>query len=265
MTDDRLSNALSNLLELVSKLRAPDGCPWDAMQTDSTIKIYLLEEVYEVLDAIEKGSPEEVCRELGDVLFHIIFLAHLANERGEFDLAEVMEKITEKMIKRHPHVFGNIIVEGPSDVSDNWQRIKMEEKGESKTARFPLQDVPIDLPALLRTHRISERASVLGFDWRGKKDIWDKVKEEFTELGETMRDNDKDRIGEEIGDLLFSLVNMARHWGLNGELLLRNANQKFLKRFQEMEKILKESGTNLEDATPVEMNLAWEKIKAKKE
>jgi tetrapyrrole methylase family protein/MazG family protein len=265
MTDERLSNALTDLVKLVSKLRAPDGCPWDAIQTDSTIKIYLLEEAYEVLDAIEKGSPQEVCRELGDVLFHIIFLAHLAKERGEFDLTEVMEKITEKMIKRHPHVFGDTIVEGPSDVSDNWQKIKIEEKGESNTHLFSLQDVPAALPALLRTHRISERASVLGFDWQGKKDIWDKVKEEFTELGETLNDSDKDRVGEEIGDLLFSLVNMARHWGLNGELLLRNANRKFLKRFREMEKMLKESGTNLEDATPLEMNLAWEKTKSKNE
>ncbi len=265
MTDDRLLNALSNLVALVSKLRAPDGCPWDAVQTDSTIKIYLLEEVYEVLEAIEKGSPEDVCLELGDVLFHIIFLARLANERGEFDLADVMEKITEKMIERHPHVFGDTIVEGPSDVSDNWQRIKMEKKRQSDTHPSPLQDLPANLPALLMTQRISERASVVGFDWQGKEDIWDKVKEEFAELGETLRNDDKDRVGEEIGDLLFTLVNMARHWDLNGELLLRNANQKFLKRFQEMDKVLKKSGTNLKDATPAEMNLAWEKIKAKEQ
>jgi tetrapyrrole methylase family protein / MazG family protein len=261
MNKDALSEALSNLVNLALRLRGPDGCPWDALQTDSTIKIYLLEEAYEVLDAIERGLPEDVCQELGDTLFQIIFLAILAGERGEFDLVEVIEKITEKMIKRHPHVFGNASVDGPAEVSENWQKIKMTEKGASKSPASLLQDVPVNLPALLRAHRLSERASKVRFDWAGRKEIWDKVKEEFEELKETLKGNDKERVGEEIGDLLFSLVNMARHWGLNSELLLRDANQKFLKRFQEMEKELGRSGIDLDLASPHEMNQAWEAIK----
>jgi tetrapyrrole methylase family protein/MazG family protein len=261
MNKDALSEAVSNLINLALKLRGPDGCPWDALQTDSTIKIYLLEEAYEVLDAIERGSPEDVCLELGDLLFQIIFLTILANERGEFDLVEVIEKITEKMIKRHPHVFGDASVDGPAEVSENWQKIKMTEKVGPKSPSSLLQDVPVNLPALLRAHRLSERASKVGFDWEGREEIWDKVKEEFEEINETLTGDDKDRVGEEIGDLLFSLVNMARHWGLNSELLLRDANQKFLKRFQEMEKELERSGIDLSRASSNEMNQAWEEIK----
>ena len=261
MSKDSLSKSLSNLVELVSRLRGPDGCPWDAQQTDSTIKIYLLEEAYEVLDAIDRGSPEDVCLELGDLLFQIIFLVSLASERGEFDLVKVIEEITEKMIKRHPHVFGNASVEGPLEVADNWHKIKIEEKGGSRVSFSLLQDVPANLPALLRAHRLSDRASKVGFDWEGRKEIWDKVKEEFEELNETLTKDDKDRVGEEIGDLLFSLVNMSRHWGLNSELLLRNANQKFLKRFQEMEKRLEKSGIDLNRASSHEMDRAWEDIK----
>lgn len=263
MNKDALSEAVSNLISLALRLRGPDGCPWDALQTDSTIKIYLLEEAYEVLDAIESGSPDDVCLELGDLLFQIIFLVILASERGEFDLVKVIEKVTEKMIKRHPHVFGDASVDGPADVSENWQRIKMSEKGGPKSPSSLLQDVPVNLPALLRAHRLGERASKVGFDWEGREEIWDKVKEEFEELNETLTGNDKDRIGEEIGDLLFSLVNMARHWGMNSELLLRDANQKFLKRFQEMEKELDRSGVDLSRASSDEMNRAWEEIKDK--
>jgi MazG family protein len=263
MNKDALSEAVSNLISLALRLRGPDGCPWDALQTDSTIKIYLLEEAYEVLDAIERGSPDDVCLELGDLLFQIIFLVILASERGEFDLVKVIEKVTEKMIKRHPHVFGDASVDGPADVSENWQRIKMSEKGGPKSPSSLLQDVPVNLPALLRAHRLGERASKVGFDWEGREEIWDKVKEEFEELNETLTGNDKDRIGEEIGDLLFSLVNMARHWGMNSELLLRDANQKFLKRFQEMEKELDRSGVDLSRASSDEMNRAWEEIKDK--
>lgn len=261
MTDERLSGAISALYGLVSRLRDPSGCPWDLMQTDSTIKMYLLEEAYEVLDAIENGSPEEVCQELGDLLFQIIFLADLAKERGEFDLEEVMEKITEKMIRRHPHVFGSMRVNSSSEVSDNWERIKKEEKGGFKSPSSLLDEVPVSLPSLLRAHRLSDRASKAGFDWAGREEVWDKVKEEFDELAEVLTDRDKERVGEEIGDLLFSLVNLARHWGLNAEHALRDANQKFIKRFREMEEELKAEGMELSESSPHEMDLAWEKIK----
>ena len=264
MNNDKPSRTLSALLDLVSRLRGPKGCPWDVQQTDSTIKMYLLEEAYEVLDAIEKGSPEDVCQELGDLLFQIIFLVSIAQERGEFDLEEVIEKITEKMIKRHPHVFGDTIVNGPSDVSYNWEKIKQEEKGEFTSPSSLLQNLPINLPALLRAHRLSDRASKVGFDWAGRAEIWAKVREEFDELADTLTERDNERIKEELGDLLFSLVNLARHWGMNSEHLLREANQKFIKRFGKMEKELKSAGIEISEATPYEMNHAWEKTKAKK-
>ncbi|MBW2609561.1 MAG: nucleoside triphosphate pyrophosphohydrolase [Deltaproteobacteria bacterium] len=261
MSKDRLSRALSNLAGLVSRLRGPNGCPWDAMQTDSTVKMYLLEEAYEVLDAIETGSPEDVCQELGDLLFQVIFLTSLAEERGEFDLEEVLEKITEKMINRHPHVFGEASVGSPEEVSENWEKIKNAEKGDPKVSSSLLQEVPVNLPALLSAHRLSYRASKVGFDWEGREEIWGKVKEEFEELNKTILNSDEEGIEEELGDLLFSLVNLARHWGLNAERLLRRANQKFIKRFREMEEELKSTGTELDKATPDEMNRAWEKIK----
>ncbi len=264
MNKEALSEAISNLIGLALRLRGPGGCPWDALQTDSTIKLYLLEEAYEVLDAIERRSPGDVCLELGDLLFQIIFLVILAGERGEFDMVEVIEKVTEKMTKRHPHVFGNVRVDSPADVSENWQRIKMAEREGCDSRSSLLQDVPVNLPALLRAHRLSERAARVGFDWEGREEIWKKVKEELGELEEVLTAKDSDRVGEELGDLLFSLVNMARHWGLNSELLLRDANQKFLKRFQKMEKELERSGVNLSKASSSEMNLAWEEIKDKK-
>jgi len=263
MSNDRLNSALSALTGLISRLRGPDGCPWDAQQTDSSVKMYLLEEAYEVLDAIETGSPEEVCQELGDLLFQIIFLARMAQERGEFDLAEVMEKITEKMINRHPHVFGQVTVDSPEEVSDNWEKIKKTEKVVPKEVSGYLQEIPVDLPALLRAHRLSYRASKVGFDWENREATLDKVKEEFEELNRCNLDKDMERVGEEFGDLLFSLVNLARHWGFNAERLLRDGNRKFIRRFRDMEEELKASGIELHDATPEEMDRAWEKIKVK--
>ena len=262
MNKDRLSEALIDLSELVTRLRRPDGCPWDALQTDLTIRTYLLEEAYEVLDAIERGSPEDVCDELGDLLFQILFLADIAREKGEYDLIKIMDKITGKMIKRHPHVFGDTNVSGPSEVCYNWEKIKKEERNGLKSQALLLREVPANLPALLRAHRISSRASKAGFDWAGKEEIWDKVKEEFGELSKAVSEEDEKGIEEEIGDLLFSLVNLSRHWGLNAENLLRNANQKFIERFQGMEEDLKAAGVDLDEATPQEMDMAWEKIKA---
>ena len=263
MSKDRLSTALSALWELVARLRGPGGCPWDAEQTDSDIKMYLLEEAHEVLDAIEKESPDDVREELGDLLFQIIFLCSLAEDRGEFDLADVMEEIGDKMIRRHPHVFGVEKVNSPSDVSQNWERIKRKEKGDSGSASGSLRDVPLDLPALLRAHRLSERASKSGFDWKRREEVWDKVKEEFDELSEVISTGDRERVGEEVGDLLFSLVNLTRHWDLNAEDVLRQANRKFIKRFSDMEGELEASGVKAGEATPEEMDRAWEKIKAR--
>jgi tetrapyrrole methylase family protein / MazG family protein len=262
MTSERLSGAVSALNDLVSRLRGPGGCPWDAIQTDDSIKMYLLEEAYEVLDAIDSKSPGDVCEELGDLIFQIFFLSALAGERGEFELAQVIEGITEKMIRRHPHVFGETTVRDHSEVSDNWDKIKREEKKEYKSPSSRLKDIPLNLPALLRSHRLSERASKVGFDWTGRDEIWEKVKEEFEELTRAVNDKDEKKTWEEMGDLMFSLVNLARHWGFNSEQLMLSANRKFIKRFELMEMELSASGSDMDKAGPEEMNRAWEKIKS---
>jgi len=228
MDKDDLSRALIALYELISRLRGPDGCPWDARQTDSSIKMYLLEEAYEVLDSIERGSPDDVCQELGDLLFQILFLAGLAEERREFDLKDVMERIREKMINRHPHVFGTVQVNGPGQVAENWAEIKKKEKGAPETLSSLLQSIPTNLPALLRAHRLSERASSMGIDRPNPEDIWGRVEEKFEGLRKTILEGDKKRAGEKIGDLLFNLVELARDMGLNAEHLLRHINQEFI-------------------------------------
>jgi len=261
MDINRSADAIRSLVKLVARLRGPGGCPWDAEQTDDTIKIYLLEEAYEVLDALEGVSPREVCSELGDLLFQILFLAQLASERGEFDFNEVVEGITEKMTRRHPHVFGDTKVDGAEDVASNWVKIKRKETGRPKSTSFLLQSVPSDLPALLRAHRLSERASKVGFDWADREEIWAKVQEEFEELESAIHHGDQEGIVEEMGDLLFSLTNLARHSGVNAENILRKGNQKFLERFEKMEARLADSGTGLEEATLDQMNRAWEDVK----
>lgn len=256
---DRLCKALISLVYIMERLRGPNGCPWDAKQTDDTVKIYLLEEAYEVLDAIDKHDPESVCEELGDLFFQIIFLSHMAREREEFDLLDVLERIRDKMIRRHPHVFGDKKVKDADEVVDNWARIKMKEKGDFYNNI--LDSVPSALPALLRAHRLSERAARVGFDWKNKDEIWEKVKEEFHELTEAIKKENKDKVEEEMGDLLFSLVNLARHWGLNAENILRKTNSKFIERFKKMQDRLRKDGIDIKEATIEQMDMAWEKIK----
>ncbi len=235
MDPDRLSRAVEALADLVAKLRGPGGCPWDAKQTDSTIRLYLLEESYEVLDAIERSGPSDVCQELGDLLFHILFLARLAEERKEFDFTDVVERITEKMIRRHPHVFGQGRVDTAEDVADNWALIKKEEKTVSGDASSLLNDVPMNLPALLQAHRLSERASRASHDSQNADDAWDKVVEGFKGLKAAVDSRDRDLFDREMGAHLFCLVTLARLWGGNSEHLLRAANKEFKARFEKTE------------------------------
>jgi len=261
MDHTELDNAVNALADLVARLRAPDGCPWDAKQTMHTVRLYLLEEAYEVTDAIERGVGEEVCSELGDLLFQVVFIAYLGEERGEFDLVKVIEKIVEKMIRRHPHVFGNVRVKNVEEVAANWAKIKETEKEFKEESRSFLNHVPANLPALQRAHRLSERASKVGFDWPDKESIWEKVEEETSELREAIEKEDPERVGIELGDLLFSLVNLARRWELNAEDVLRVTNRKFIRRFELMERELSASGKGLRESTPEEMDRAWNKIK----
>ena len=201
--------------------------------------MYLLEEAYEVLDAIERDIPEEVCHELGDLLFQIIFLASIGEDKNEFDLLEVMERIEEKMIRRHPHVFGQAKVESAEEVSENWQKIKKGENGGARSAASLLQGVPQALPALLRTHRLCERASSSDFPPPDQGKDWSRVEEDFRELGRSLSEKNTSEIGEKVGRLLFDLANLSRHWGLNAEHLLRVTNQKFLERFNDQDGALK--------------------------
>jgi tetrapyrrole methylase family protein / MazG family protein len=264
MDSDRLSRAVIALVELVRRLRGPGGCPWDAKQTDSSIKMYLIEEAYEVLDAIEKKSPHEVCQELGDLLFQIVFLARLAEERKEYGFEDVIEMINEKMIRRHPHVFGDVRVESAEEVAVNWAKIKQGEKtGDSEKGLSSLHGVPGGLPSLLRAHRLGERASKAGLDWRSPEEIQAALKETWLELEKASGEENAEKIGKEIGTLLFHLVQLARHRGLNAENLLRGVNQDFLHRFAAMERELKASKIEPEEATVDQMNEAWKKAKDK--
>ncbi len=256
---EKLCNALLSLLNIMERLRAPDGCPWDAQQTEQTLKVYLLEEAYEVVDAIEKEDPEALCEELGDLLFQIVFLTQLAKEKRRFTFLDVLERIRDKMIRRHPHVFGNKKVRDAQEVADNWAKIKRQEK--KQDPEKVLDSVPSSLPALLRAHRLSERAAKFGFDWEGKEQVWEKVKEEFLELKTAIDKQDSTKVKEEIGDLIFSLVNLSRHWGFNAEDILRDANSKFIDRFSKMMLSLREKGIDIEKASIEQMDQIWEEIK----
>ncbi|MBW1771975.1 MAG: nucleoside triphosphate pyrophosphohydrolase [Deltaproteobacteria bacterium] len=236
MNKKPLSEAIIALQDLVASLRGPEGCPWDLKQNEDTIKMYLMEEAYEVLDAIEEGTPDDVCQELGDLLFQILFLARLAEERGEFDLADVLEKITQKMIHRHPHVFGPAKVKGADEVSANWERIKREEKGGQESLSTRLEGVPGNLPALLRAHRLQERASKGGVDESGPEEVWARVTGNIQEIRGCSPDKGDAPPAENLGELLFDLVKVARAWGLNAEHLLRGANNDFIEGLKEKEK-----------------------------
>jgi MazG family protein len=227
-----LASAFLGLMNLVSTLRAPGGCPWDAQQTKESVKIYILEEAYEVLDAIERGSPQDLCQELGDLLFQILFLTSIGEDENEFDLLQVMQLITKKMINRHPHVFGTVKVRSAKEVAENWEKIKKKEKGVAESSPSLLRDVPVGLPALLRAHRLAERASRLESGRPDGELMMRRVEESCDSLRKHVAVGDKEGIGEIIGTLLFRLADLARHWGWNAESLLRKANQAFLDSFQ---------------------------------
>ncbi len=226
MRRDKLSTAVWDLAELVERLRGPDGCPWDARQTAASVKMYLLEESYEVVDAIERGSTDDVCQELGDLLFQIVFLARLAAEKGEYDLVTVIERITRKMVGRHPHVFGRVDLKNAEEVADHWAEIKRRERESAAPAKSLLSQLPKDLPALLAAHRLSERLSRTRKP-SGREAVGSRVAERCEELKQASRGQDPAKVGEWIGALLFDLADFARQWGLNAEHLLRTANRGF--------------------------------------
>ena len=221
---------LNDLRDLVARLRGEQGCPWDRKQTLDSLKIYLLEEAYELAEALDRKAAGEVKEELGDLFFQIVFLSRLYEEEGVFDLNQVMDAIYRKMIRRHPHVFGNKKWEKAEEVVQGWQDIKAEEK----KGQDAFESIPENLPALLKAHRISQRAANLGFDWPDLKGVLEKVREELNELEEAVQKNNLDSAREELGDLLFTLVNLGRFLEFPAENALRNTIQKFLKRFRLM-------------------------------
>jgi len=215
------------LWALVKRLRGPGGCPWDAKQTAESIKTYVLEEAYEVADAVERKSPEDVCHELGDLLFQVLFLASICKDSGDFDLDEVLESIHKKMIRRHPHVFGPVEVNSAEEVAANWEKIKKEELGLSEDERWPLESVPENLPALLRAHRLIERATKHGLV-APNEEGWKTLQDTWSALEQAISEGDRQRMEASIGEALFGLAAVARDWGLNGEDLLRLKNRGFV-------------------------------------
>ena len=249
------------LAEVMDRLRGEDGCPWDKKQTFESLKTFLIEEVYEILEAIDTGSPEGLKEELGDLLMHIFFLAQISKEMGQFDIYDVAGSAVAKMINRHPHVFGKGKASTPEEVEVNWSELKRREKGKSKATSL-LDGVPLHLPALLKAYRLTQRASRVGFDWDHLGDLFEKIQEELREFGEVIRGGDRKRIEAEFGDLLFTLANVGRFIEVNPEEALRKSISKFVTRFQYVEKVLSKRKRSLKDASLEEMDRIWEEAKA---
>ena len=258
MDEERLCTAIKDLADLMARLRGPGGCPWDAQQTEATLKTYLLEEAYEVVEAVERASAREVCGELGDLLFQILFMSRLAAERGEFDFIDVIERIRDKMIYRHPHVFGHVKVEDAREVADNWEALKKRENGERLDTSDLLRSVPAGLPALMRTHRLMERASKAHRRWRRDDRAEEDSRDAWDALGGAVASGDRELVGERMGELLFGLVNLSRRFRLNAEDLLREANARFLDRFEQMEQTLTSHGIRIDEASPEQLDEAWD-------
>jgi MazG family protein len=249
---------IEDLVALIRTLRGPEGCPWDKSQDLADIKTYLIEECYEVVDAIDQGSFPQLKEELGDLLFHVVFLAYLSQERGEFTLNDVLQAIHKKMTIRHPHVFGDAQIMDVEGVQDNWWRIKKREK---EKAGSLLDGIPGSLPALHQAFRLGRRASRVGLDWPDQKSILAKLLEEYRELGHAIQQGSVDQIEDELGDVLFTVANLARSLRINPEEALNRSNQKFIRRFKALEKTALQHGKNLEDLSANELDALWERIK----
>lgn len=250
------ARALAGLMELVRRLRAPDGCPWDREQTTHSVAPYILEEAYEAVEAVESGDAQEAMAELGDLLFQVVFMANLYAETGQFDLTQVIERVTEKMTRRHPHVFGEVKVNSAQEVKGLWGEIKSAER-EGQEAGL-LDSVPLASPALIRAHRLGQRAARVGFDWPDADGVLQKIQEETGELMDAAGPVEAEA---ELGDLIFSWVQWARHNGLGSEQALRGANNRFTSRFQAMETLAKSRNQSLADLDMAQMDELWEEIK----
>jgi len=251
---DNLSH-FDTLVNIVAKLRAPDGCPWDRKQTHASLRRHLLEECYEVLEALDDGNTEKLCYELGDLLMQVVLHAQIAAEAGEFELGDVINSINTKLIHRHPHVFGSLKVKDASEVLVNWEALKEEERGSEVSM---LDNVPKQMPALSYSQEIQDRVARVGFDWEDIDGIIDKLAEEVSEF---KRADSRERRAGEFGDLLFTLANIARRLGVDLESALRQANQRFYRRFAYMEELCRQRGLNLSRLSFNEQNALWEEAK----
>ncbi len=250
---------LEDLVELMATLRSENGCPWDKKQTKTSIKPYIIEEAYEVVEAVDEQDPQKTCEELGDLLFQIVFYAQLLSEEDGIDIYDIMKTVYTKMIRRHPHVFGRIKVKDSDEVLANWEQIKQEEKKEERSSL--LEGVPKNLPSLLRAHRIQSKVSHVGFEWENFNQILEKLDEEFYELHHAYKHGDIEEIEDEFGDILFVLVSIARFLKINPDDALRKAISKFTARFNRIEQKMKEMRKDWKDMSGAEMDMLWKDAK----
>lgn len=246
--------AFNRLLDIMDELR--EKCPWDKKQTLESLRHLTIEETYELADAILKNDLQEIKKELGDILLHIVFYSKIGSEKEAFDIGDVANSISDKLISRHPHIYGGVKVENEHDVKRNWEQLKLNEGRESV-----LEGVPNGLPAVVKASRIQEKVAGVGFDWEEPSQVWEKVQEELTELNEEIKTGNKENTEKEFGDVLFSMINYARFIDVNPENALEKTNKKFINRFQFLEKAAKKEGKNISDMSLAEMDVHWESSK----
>lgn len=253
--EDKLK-AFGEMLDVLDTLRVK--CPWDAKQTNESLRPNSVEEMLELADALIRDDVEDIKKELGDVMLHVLFYSKIADEQQRFDIADVCDSLRQKLIYRHPHIYGTTAIDGVDEVLKNWEELKLKEKGGNKTV---LSGVPSTLPALIKAFRIQEKTANVGFDWDDPKDVWNKVKEEISEVETEIANGNITDIEKEFGDLLFSIVNTARKYGINPENALEKTNQKFISRFNYVEAKSKEQGKRLKEMTLSEMDVLWDEAK----
>ena len=255
-TKEEKMEAFGHLLDILDELRVK--CPWDRKQTNESLRTNTIEETYELCDAIMKNDNDNIKKELGDLLLHVVFYAKIGEEKAAFDIKDVCDSLCRKLIFRHPHVFGDTSADTAQKVEENWEQIKLREKGGNKTV---LEGVPSSLPSVVKAHRIQDKARNAGFDWEQREEVWDKVLEEFSELREEIDSMDADRMEAEFGDLFFSLINAARLYKINPDNALERTNQKFIRRFEYIEQRAKDTNRDLAAFTLKEMDQLWDEAK----
>jgi tetrapyrrole methylase family protein/MazG family protein len=255
-----MSSELDRLIDIVAKLRAPGGCPWDREQTHKSILSCLLDESYEFFEAVDENKPHKMCEELGDLLLQVILHAQIAKDNKTFTIDDVAKEISDKLIRRHPHVFGTAEVSSSREVLYNWEAIKKSEKG-NEHRKYLVDDIPEALPALFRAEKMQRRVAKVGFDWKDVRPVLDKVEEEFREFREALLEGNDEHAAEELGDIIFALVNVARHHNISAEEATRSTTYKFARRFRYIEDKFKELGKDISKASLEEMDLYWEESK----